>query len=179
MRPNESLDRAELCASLQQVADDTLGALRSGCINGVVAVPDLPPVRVRLSGRLTHSAGIYRPGGDIAISTHYLAAHGLDGTRGVVLHEVAHHVVRSLHGRNARPHGREFKAIATALGGSLHAESFAAPRIIYLYRCPTCGWEWRRGRKVRRGRRYACARCSPTYNDRHRLVYLGRQREGA
>jgi hypothetical protein len=46
-----------------------------------------------------------------------------------------------------------------------------------VYRCPACGWEWRRGRRVRRGRRFSCARCAPAYDERRRLVFTGKRRE--
>jgi predicted SprT family Zn-dependent metalloprotease len=164
---------------LQAAADAVIDALRAGRVSGVTAVPGLAAARVRLSGRLTRCAGIYRPAGDIAISTHYLAAHGIEAARGVVLHEVAHHVVRTVHGRSARPHGREFRVVAAALGASLRAEAFAAPRTVYLYRCPACGWEWRRGRKAPRGRTYSCGRCAPAYDPRFRLRFGGVHREGA
>lgn len=166
------------CAALQALADATIAALREGKIGALRPAPALAPVRVRLSARLTRSAGIYRPGGDIALSSHFLAAHGVAGARGVLLHEVAHHVVRALAGQAARPHGREFKRVAVALGADLRAEAFAAPRLVYVYRCPTCGWEWRRGRRLRRGRRYSCSRCAPVYDARHRLLFAGKRREG-
>jgi len=170
-------DHAAACAALQAIADEAIEALRLGTVSGLAAQPGLGPVRVRLSGRLTRSAGTYRPGGDVAISSHFLAAHGVAGVRGVLLHEIAHHVVRAVHGRGATPHGRAFKQTAAALGADLRAEAFFAPRLVYLYRCPTCGWEWRRGRRARRGRRYSCTRCAPVYDDRHRLVFAGRRRE--
>lgn len=165
-------------AALQALADATVAALRDGRIAGLAALPGLGAVTVRLSGRLTRSAGIYRPPGDIAISTHYLAAHGVERAGGVVLHEVAHHAVRAAHGRAARPHGREFTQAALALGASLRAEAFAAPgaRLVYVYRCPTCGWEWHRGRRLAGGRRYSCARCAPAYDERHRLTFAGTDR---
>ena len=164
---------------LQEIADTMLVALREGRLAGLSRLPELHPVRVRVSGRLTRSAGTYRPDGDVAISAHYLAAHGVEGARGVLLHELAHHVVRSVHGRKAAPHGREFRAVATALAADLRAEGFAAPRLVYFYRCPTCGVEWRRGRRLQRGRRYSCARCSPVYDERHRLRFAGKRREGS
>lgn len=162
---------------LQAVADAVLAGLRRGEVEGLGALPELAPVQVRLSARLTRSAGIYRPAGDIAISTHFLAAHGVEGARGVLLHEIAHHVVQALHGRRALPHGPAFKHIAAVLGADLRAEHFAAPRLVYVYRCPFCGWEWRRGRRIPRGRRYSCARCAPVYDERRRLVYMGSRRE--
>lgn len=170
-----ALEQEQAIAGLQARVDAILEAVRVGATPGIVA-PDLGPVRVRLSGRLTRSAGTYRPGGDIAISTHYLATHGLGGADGVIRHELAHHVVRALYGRAARPHGREFHRIALALGADLKADAFVAPRTVYRYRCPTCGWEWQRGRKIGRGRRYSCRHCAPTYNERHRLIFQGRER---
>lgn len=167
---------AAACAELQVMADAALDDLRAGRIPDLGAIPTLGPLRVRASGRMTRSAGMYRPEGDIAISSHFLAAHGVAATRGVLLHEIAHHVVRTLYGRRAAPHGREFKAVARALGADLRAEAFAAPRLVYLYRCPTCGAEWPRGRRIPRGRRYSCARCSPTYDERHRLAFIGTRR---
>ena len=169
--------RAMWQAALQATADATVAALRRGERAGLAPLPALGPVQVRLSARLTRCAGVYRPGGDVALSTHFLASHGVARAGGVLLHEIAHHVVRTLHGRAAAPHGREFKAVATALGADLRAEGFAAPRLVYVYRCPTCGWEWRRGRKTRRGRRYSCARCAPAFDGRHRLVFAGSWRE--
>lgn len=169
--------RAQQTTHLQALADALLADLRSGTVAGIPRLPNLPPVRVRLSARLTSSAGMYyAASADIAISTHFLATHGMDGIDGVIRHEVAHHAVRHHHGRAARPHGREFAAVAAALGASMKAAAFAAPRTVHLYRCPGCGWEWQRGRRVRRGRRFACARCAPHYDDRFRLVYRGSRR---
>lgn len=168
---------AARCA-LQAMADDVIVHLRAEGIGGFGPIPDLEPVRVRLSARLTASAGTYRSGGDIAISSHFVAAHGVERTRGVVLHEIAHHAVRSAHGRAAPPHGREFRDVAAALGADLRARAFAAPRRVYVYRCPACGWEWRRGRKIARGRHYSCPRCAPAYAPRYRLAYAGERSEG-
>lgn len=135
----------------------------------------LPPVTVRLSARLTRSAGIYRAPGDIAISRHYLAEHGLAAALAVLRHELAHHIVRWT-AREERPHGPAFKATAAALAAPLRAEAFAAPYTVYAYRCPACGWTWQRRRRIRRGARYACARCSPRYSERFRLQFAGAAR---
>lgn len=173
-----TLRRAEPLPALQEVVDTTLEALRAGDIAGLPPLAGLPPARVRLSGRLTSSAGIYRPPGDIALSSHYLDAHGVAAVRGVLLHEIAHHVVRFRHGRAVSPHGTEFRRAAAALGASLKAEAFAAPRTVYVYRCPVCRLESARGRRFARGRRYSCARCAPAYDDRFRLVFIARRRIG-
>ena len=56
--------------------------------------PGLPPIVVRVSARLTRSAGTYRPPGTISISRHFLDEHGLEATLPILRHEVAHHIVR-------------------------------------------------------------------------------------
>jgi predicted SprT family Zn-dependent metalloprotease len=106
--------------------------LRAGRVPGLPRLPGLPDVRLRLSARLTRSAGIYRRNGEIVISTHFLAAHGVERVDGVLRHEIAHHVVRFLHGRTAAPHGREFHVVARALAADLRAPAFPAPRTRYV-----------------------------------------------
>jgi predicted SprT family Zn-dependent metalloprotease len=162
--------------ALEAMARECLLALQAGRVPGLPPLPDLPDVRVRVSARLTRSAGIYRRDGEIVISSHFLAAHGLERTRGILRHEIAHHVVRFLHGRAAAPHGREFRVAAHALSADLHAPAFPAPRTRFVYRCPRCGWEWRRGRRLPRGWNYSCARCAPAYDERFRLRLAGRWR---
>jgi predicted SprT family Zn-dependent metalloprotease len=135
--------------------------------------PDLPPIVVRISARLTRSAGTYRPPGTITISRHFLAEHGLEATLPILRHEIAHHVVRWTAHRRVRPHGPEFRTVAAALHAPLHSPAFRAPRLVYGYRCPACGWTWLRGRRIGRSRRYSCARCAPRYDQRFRLVFAG------
>jgi predicted SprT family Zn-dependent metalloprotease len=141
--------------------------------------PPLPAPRVRLSARLTRSAGTYRPPGTITISRHFLRQHGLEACLPILRHEVAHHAVHHTAGRRVRPHGAEFRAAAARLDAPRHAPAFAAPRTVHGYRCPACGWTVLRGRRFPRRRRYSCARCSPRYDDRYRLTYVGAWRESA
>jgi predicted SprT family Zn-dependent metalloprotease len=152
---------AEAC--LQAAANRLLGTHR----------PALPPVTVRLSGRLSRSAGIYRPPGDITLSRHFLEQHGPEQAEAVLRHELAHHIVRWTVPGRVRPHGREFQEVAAALGAPRYAPAYMTPHTIYAYRCPACGWTWERRRRLPRGRRYACARCAPRYDDRFRLHYAG------
>lgn len=156
-------EEREQLTMLQTLADNLVEAYRSG----------LPPVVVRLSARLTRSAGTYRPPGTITISRHFLGEHGPAAAIAVLRHEVAHHVVRWTAGPPVRPHGPEFRAAAAALDAPRHAPHFAAPRLVHGYRCPACGWTWLRGRRIRRGRRYACIRCATSYDERYRLTYAG------
>lgn len=174
-----SAEQREQVHVLQGYADAIVAALRRGAVAGLCALPELPAVRLRLSARLTRSAGMYRPGGDVALSTYFLAAHGPERARGVLLHELAHHIVRARHGPRVAPHGREFRAVAAALGAELHAAAFPSPRTLYAYRCPGCGWEWLRGRRIARGRGYSCARCAQGYDRRFRLRFAGRRRLSA
>ncbi len=169
---------ASTIGALEAMAQECLLALRAGQVPGLPPLPGLPDVRLRLSARLTRSAGIYRQDGEIAISTHFLAAHGVERVGGVLRHEIAHHVVRFLYGRAAAPHGQEFRIVALALGADLRAPAFPAPRTRFVYRCPGCGWEWRRGRRLPPRRAYSCARCAPVYDDRFRLRLVAREREG-
>ncbi|MGH2589020.1 MAG: SprT-like domain-containing protein, partial [Dehalococcoidia bacterium] len=76
-------------------ADTTLLAALQAAAEQIATghAADLPPVTVRLSGRLTRSAGTYRPLGTITISRHFLDHHGLEAAVAVLRHEVAHHVV--------------------------------------------------------------------------------------
>ncbi|MGH2601297.1 MAG: SprT-like domain-containing protein, partial [Dehalococcoidia bacterium] len=76
-------------------ADTTLLATLQAAAQQIAAdhTPDLPPLTVRLSARLTRSAGTYRPPGTITISRHFLAHHGFEAVVEVLRHEVAHHVV--------------------------------------------------------------------------------------
>lgn len=161
--PAELPDPCDPCRTLQRLAEAIIKT----------HAHDLPPVSVRLSSRLTRSAGTYRPPGTITISGRFLQQHGFDETEPILRHEVAHHIVHWTVRGKARPHGPEFRAIAAALGAPLHAPAFAAPRLVYGYRCPACGWTWHRGRRIRRSHRYSCARCAPRYDPRFRLVYLG------
>jgi predicted SprT family Zn-dependent metalloprotease len=146
--------------------------------------PALPAPAVRLSARLTRSAGTYRPPGTITISRHFVDQYGLAATIPILRHELAHHAVHHTAGRRARPgrvrpHGPEFRAAAARLDAPRHAPAFAAPRTVHGYRCPACGWTVLRGRRLPRRRRYSCARCAPRYDDRFRLTYLGSWREAS
>jgi predicted SprT family Zn-dependent metalloprotease len=87
--------------------------------------------------------------------------------REVVCHEVAHAAVHELHGRAARPHGREWKVLMRAAGYEprvrFPAELLAqlpAPargqRIAWEHRCPVCHAVRLAGRPVRQWR---CSRC--------------------
>lgn len=141
--------------------------------------PGLPPLTVRISARLTRSAGTYRPPGTITISRHFLEQHSIEAAEAIIRHEVAHHIVRWTARRRVRPHGPEFRAVAAALDAPLHAPAFAAPRLVHGYRCPACGWTWLRGRRTRRSHRYSCARCARGFDSRFRLLYVGSWRTEA
>jgi SprT protein len=81
-------------------------------------------------------------------------------------HELAHVVCHLLHGRRARPHGREWREICVALGGDgLRCHGFdAAParrlrQFLYACGCRTWSISSVRVRRMRRGTRYHCRAC--------------------
>lgn len=153
---------------------ERLVALQAGALELLRAWPSaLPPVSMRLSARLTRCAGIYRPPGEITLSRHFVRQHPLPESLAVVRHELAHHIVRHTVAGRVRPHGPEFRVVAERLDAPRYAPAFDAPRTMYAYRCPACGWTWHRGRAIPKRRRYACARCAPSYDGRFRLIYLG------
>ncbi len=96
-----------------------------------------------------------------------LAARELDDClRDTVPHEVAHLVCHALHGRRARPHGPQWRAICLALGGNgerCHVLAVEPARRLALrpYRCEcaTVALTSIRENRIRRGARYLCRRC--------------------
>lgn len=83
-----------------------------------------------------------------------------------IAHEIAHVVCHLLHGREARPHGPEWRRICIALGGSgercHHFSATPVRRVTrYQYACGCRTWAITsvRVRKIRRGMRYQCRDC--------------------
>lgn len=138
---------------------------RWGALWGAPDVADR--VRVVVSGRLRTSLGLYVSARDEVRLARFL----LDGPPSLLLevlcHEAAHAVVHRRHGRRARPHGREWRALMRAAGYPGHArlpaerlaalpESALRRRALWLHRCARCGRERLAGRPVPSWR---CAPC--------------------
>jgi len=134
-------------------------------------VPGLPDsMRVEYSTRFRSSLGLCRP----ALGRIRLAAHLKDGDpdllEEVLCHELAHVAVHRLHGREAKPHGPEWKRLVREAGfeprlrimteegrgptQSPHRRNQPRPR--WEHRCPVCHSRRMAGRPVPEWR---CAEC--------------------
>jgi len=126
--------------------------------------------RIEWSPRLTWSLGRCYPDKRLIRIASYLK--GLEGApdgllQEVLCHEMAHLAARELHGRNARPHGPEWKALMTSAGFEPRTRlpsPNGAPRpgrrrrapTVYLHRCPVCQL-FRAARRLMS--RWRCAAC--------------------
>jgi SprT protein len=123
--------------------------------------------RIEWSPRLTTSLGRCYPDKKLVrIASHLERAP--DGLLNEVLcHEMAHLAVRELHGRSARPHGPEWKALMEKAGfeprtrlpspeGALPPRRRRRSPYLYVHRCPVC----QLARSARRlMSRWRCAAC--------------------
>lgn len=138
--------------------------------------PQLPPLQisVEVSARLVGKAGYYVPSGPrIVLSGRYLSLYGAEEARATLLHELAHHAARLVHGDSTRPHGREFLAEMGRLGFPRHCRD-TGPLKRLRYACPACGRVYGRQRRIGR-RPVACGPCCRRhsrgrYDGRFRLV---------
>ena len=130
-------------------------------------LPDLTrSVTVEFSRRFRSSLGLCRPvRGRIRLAAHL--QEGNDALLEEVLcHELAHVAVYRLHGRKARPHGREWKMLLTRAGFKprvrFPGEEANFPsrpeksRARWNHHCPVCHVRRLAGRPVKEWR---CARC--------------------
>jgi SprT protein len=130
--------------------------------------PDLPAtIHITFSPRLRASLGRCSPRtGSIRLNPGLLDADPAI-LREVLCHEAAHVAAWLLHGRRARPHGREWKDLMRAAGyeprvrwphqalpGALRAAR--RPAVLYLHTCPVCHARRTARRPVRAWR---CRRC--------------------
>jgi hypothetical protein len=150
-------------------------------------VPDLADsVTVEFSTRMRVSLGLCRPAQNrIRLSSVLLEGDSADPTAAhppdeggapsfsraslleeVLCHELAHVAVQRLHGRRAKPHGPEWKALMRKAGFEPRVRllendprlpaAFNRPRPRWEHRCPVCGVKQLAGRPVRQWR---CIRC--------------------
>ena len=81
----------------------------------------------------------------------------IDVLVGVIKHELCHYHLY-LAGIDAK-HGRKFKELLQAVGGSRYAPTVRKPqKVKYCYVCSQCGLEYKRKRKIDLGK-YVCGRC--------------------
>jgi len=117
-------------------------------------------------------AGTYtwrrRGGSHISYNPQVFALDFADHLQDTVAHEVAHHVVYQLFGPGIRPHGREWKTVARALGarprarGDYPVEGVRVRRQRrFDYRCACQEWQLTttRHKRIQAGAEYRCNRC--------------------
>lgn len=126
-------------------------------------------VRVRWSSRLRSAAGRADFRSLIVTLNPRLHEHGEAEIDRTLRHELAHLLAQALAGRRRiQPHGREWRAACSDLGISGEARCHALPFPVsrreprYLYRCPCCGRDFPRVRRIRRP--IACLTCCRKLN---------------
>jgi predicted SprT family Zn-dependent metalloprotease len=123
--------------------------------------------RIEWSPRLTRSLGRCYPDKRLIRIASYLESAPDGLLQEVLCHEMAHLATRELHGRKARPHGPEWKALMQKAGFEPRTHLPApngAPRLrrrrrspyVYLHRCPVCQI-FRTARRLMS--RWRCAAC--------------------
>jgi SprT protein len=132
------------------------------------STPDLPTtITVAFSNRLTSALGRCTPRtGSIRLNPKLLEAPR-EMLREVLCHEAAHVAAWLLHGRRARPHGREWKDLMRVAGYEPRvkwkgdplasvARSSGRPSTLYVHSCPVCSASRLARRPVPRWRCQAC-----------------------
>lgn len=99
---------------------------------------------------------------------------------GVILHEIAHALTPG-HG-----HDGYFKSVCRRIGGVPDARTdfsyaeesapvFLQKKINYIYKCPTCGYEMKTTKKLKR--QYSCGKCVPRHFDKNFILVLTTERK--
>ena len=83
----------------------------------------LPPLVIDFTDKGT-SAGTAYPTKNRLVFNETLARENPDNFEFVIYHEISHLVTYQKYGRYVRPHGKEFKQIATILGGEKAASTY-------------------------------------------------------
>ena len=137
----------------------------------------LASVNCAVNPRLAVSLGRCRPAARAIELNQRLLSHAWRLRREVLCHEAAHFAVRELHGRAARPHGKEWRELVTLAGfeptlaisfaprgpaspSTSSSEPARRTRVIsgcrYEHRCPVCQFTRLARRSVGRWRCAAC-----------------------
>ncbi len=139
-------------------------------LDRVVGGPQIKSkVLVRWNSRMRSTAGrAFWPECRVDLNPR-LIEFGLGEVRRTVLHELAHLLAYARAGRRRiAPHGIEWQVACADLGipGETATHQLALPRVQqrrkWAYRCPHCGFELQRVRKIKH--KVACARCCGQFN---------------
>lgn len=134
---------------------------------GMSALADA--VRVEWSARLRTAAGRADYGRKLITLNPRLVEHGANEIDRTFRHELAHLVAHHRAGRRRiQPHGTEWRRACGDLGIAGEARCHSLPFPVqkrarpFVYRCPGCGREFPRVRRIRRG--LACLACCRRHN---------------
>jgi SprT protein len=126
-------------------------------------------VRVEWNARLCSAAGRAEFRRNIISLNPRLREHGPEEIDRTLRHELAHLLAQFRAGRRRiAPHGAEWKKACQDLGIAGEARAHTLPFPIqqrarrFLYRCPRCGKEFPRVRRIRRA--VACLECCRKFN---------------
>jgi predicted SprT family Zn-dependent metalloprotease len=132
----------------------------------------VPRPEIRLSRRMTTTAGSVQYGRTqhiLTISVPYHDHFGWDGELiSTLKHEMIHLYLARYQG--IRGHGKVFRSLCEALGTERYCKDLPRKDPLYVYECPTCGEEYRYRRKVR----LFCGRCPRSARPTTRLLKLVR-----
>jgi predicted SprT family Zn-dependent metalloprotease len=126
--------------------------------------PDVRALAFRVNSRLTRTlARCLAQEGVIEVSTQVRL--GDRSAREVVAHEAAHFVVARRHGRAARPHGAEWRALMQVAGFEPVASKIRCgdartarrAETVFVHRCAVCSFSRRARRRVSTWR---CPECT-------------------
>jgi SprT protein len=128
-----------------------------------------PEIRFDLRGQSAGQARLSPKGrGLIRFNPWLLLQHGEDFIEQTVAHEIAHCLTFCLYGRNARPHGAEWRQLMKLLGAAPerchHYDLGEVPQRQVSRHPYHCGCQEHelsaiRHNRVRKGQRYLCRRC--------------------
>ena len=151
-------------ASLPPLGRDArLEAEARDLLQRVGAIRLVPLVRVAWSAKLRTAAGRADFHRNLITLNPLLRAHGDAEIDRTLRHELAHLVAHSRSRRRIAPHGPEWRQACRELGiaDEERCHTLPFPRAIraprFLYRCPRCGRDFPRVRRIRR--RVACLAC--------------------
>ncbi|MFQ5915280.1 MAG: SprT family zinc-dependent metalloprotease [Nitrospinota bacterium] len=117
----------------------------------------IPTPKIRLSRRMTTSAGSVEYGSRQQVLTISIPYHDHYGWEGELLstlkHEMIHLYLARYH--RIRGHGKTFSALCAAIGTERFCKELPRRGPTYIYECPRCGTEYRYRKTVR----FYCGPC--------------------
>jgi predicted SprT family Zn-dependent metalloprotease len=118
--------------------------------------PPVGELRVHVNNRFTAIVGRCVASQDLIEISPAVASRSVKVQREILCHEAAHLVVWALHGRSARPHGREWSALVEQAGFDARATLVrcgeprrrAVHAVRFRHVCPVCHFSKRAKRRM-------------------------------